>query len=598
MKLDQKQSNFTMQKWSLDDLYPSLDQETLQASFQKILQQVTAFETLRDSLQPDMDSHAFLAAIHQLELIYEQNHRLESYATLKFSENTQDQAVQAMLAQMDQFSAELSNRIMFFTLWWKKLDEENAQRLLKDAGDVHYWLEELRHFSPFTLTEPEEQIINLKDITGVSAQNTLYDALTNRYQFQLEVDGEKKEFTRGELMVYAHHFDPNLRTWAYNELYRVYGNDGDILGQMYQTRVRDWYNEEVQLRKFATPISARNLANDIPDEVVDLLLDSCRKNAGVFQQFFKLKAALLKMDKLRRHDIYAPVVKADHKFSYEEGTALVLQGFAAFDEEITDQAYQVFQQQHIDSEVRAGKRDGAFCLTATPSLTPWVLVNYQGKTNDVTTLAHELGHAVHSLLAADHSIFTQHPCLPLAETASTFGEMLIVDELLRSRKDDADFIKDLLFQQVDDAYATIQRQAYFALFEIEAHKLTLQGASVKDLCEAYMKNLHDQFGDAVVIDEIFKWEWVSIPHIYHVPFYVYAYSFGQLLVLSLYQQYQKEGADFIPRYKRILAAGGSKAPMALLRSEGIDIADPDFWQGGFDVIQKMVDELTSMTAKS
>jgi oligoendopeptidase F len=398
-------------------------------------------------------------------------------------------------------------------------------------------------------------------------------------------------------MVYAHHYDASLRTWAYDELYRVYAADGDILGQMYQTRIRDWYNEEVQLRGFATPMSARNLANDIPDAVVTLLLDTCQKNASVFQQFFRLKARLLKMDKLRRHDLYSPVVKADHEVPFDTATSLVLKGFAAFDEEITDQAYKIFEQNHIDSEVRPGKRSGAFCLTATPSLTPWVLVNYQGKTNDVTTLAHELGHAVHSLLAADHSIFTQHPCLPLAETASTFGEMLIVDELLRSRKDDADFIKDLLFQQVDDAYATIQRQAYFAMFEIQAHELTLQGASVKDLCDAYMKNLSDQFGDSMLISDIFKWEWVSIPHIYQVPFYVYAYSFGQLLVLALYQQYKKEGASFIPRYKRILAAGGSQAPMALLLQEGIDISDPAFWQGGFDVIQKMVDELEKMTAK-
>ncbi len=595
--MKQDQMHFPMQKWNLDDLYSSMDQETMQSLFEQVNLQVAKFETLRDSLLPDMETDQFLAAIQQLESIYEQANRLESYANLKFSEDTQDQAVQTLMAQMDQFAAELSNRVMFFTLWWKKLDETNALRLMAPAGDYVYWLEELRHFSAYTLTEKEEKIINLKDITGVSAQNTLYDALTNRYRFKFEMDGEKKEFSRGELMVYAHHYDAALRTWAYDELYRVYGADGDILGQMYQTRIRDWYNEEVQLRGFATPMSARNLANDIPDGVVTLLLDTCKKNAGVFQQFFRLKARLLKMDKLRRHDLYAPVVKADHEVSFDQATSLVLKGFSAFDEEITDQAQKIFAQNHIDSEVRPGKRSGAFCLTATPSLTPWVLVNYQGKTNDVTTLAHELGHAVHSLLAADHSIFTQHPCLPLAETASTFGEMLIVDELLRSRKDDADFIKDLLFQQVDDAYATIQRQAFFAMFEIQAHELTLQGASVKDLCDAYMKNISDQFGDSMLISDIFKWEWVSIPHIYQVPFYVYAYSFGQLLVLALYQQYKKEGASFIPRYKRILAAGGSQAPMALLLQEGIDISDPAFWQGGFDVIQKMVDELERMTSK-
>ena len=596
MKLDNL--HFPMQKWNLDDLYTTMDQATMQGIFETVNKQVAQFETLRDTLNEKISSMDFLAAIGQLEQIHDEVNRLESYASLKFSEDTQDQAIQTMMAQMDQFAAELSNRIMFFTLWWKKLDEDNAKRLLDASGDYAYWLEELRHFSAYTLSEKEEQIINLKDITGVSAQNTLYDAITNRYRFIFEQDGEKKELSRGELMVYAHHHDPSLRTWAYEELYRVYGNDGDILGQMYQTRVRDWYNEEVQLRGFSSPISARNLANDIPDPVVDLLLQTCQKNAGVFQQFFKLKAKLLKLGTLRRHDIYAPVVEADHTFGFEEATALVMKGFAAFDEEIADQAYKVFAQNHIDSEVRHGKRGGAFCLTATPKLTPWVLVNFQGKTSDVTTVAHELGHAVHSLLADSHSIFTQHPCLPLAETASTFGEMLIVDELMRSHQNDADFIKDLLFQQVDDAYATIQRQAYFASFEVQAHQMTQQGASVKDLCDAYLKNLNDQFGDAIQVSDIFKWEWVSIPHIYQVPFYVYAYAFGQLLVLALYQQYKNEGPAFIPRYKRILSAGGSMAPQSLLKKEGIDISDPAFWQGGFDVIQKMVNELERMTSKS
>ena len=594
MKLDQL--HFPMQKWSLDDLYPSMNQSDLQKHFEKIDVQVKAFESLRDSLDSGISVKDFLSMVDDLGKIHDELNRLYSYANLKFAEDTQDQNVQTLMAQMDQFAAELSNRIMFFTLWWKKLDEENAQRLMAESGDVQYWLEELRHFSPYTLSEAEEKIVNLKDITGVSANNNLYDAITNRYRFKFEMDGEKKEFSRGELMVYAHHHNPSLRTWAYNELYRVYGEDGDILGQMYQTRVRDWYNEEVQLRGFKTPISARNLANDIPDEIVDLLLETCQKNAGVFQQFFKLKAKLLGLDKLRRHDLYAPVVEADHTFGFEDATALVMRGFAAFDEEVADEAFKVFDQNHIDSEVRIGKRSGAFCLTASPSLTPWVLVNYQGKASDVTTLAHELGHAVHSLLADEHGIFTQHPCLPLAETASTFGEMLIVDELLRTI-DDPDMRMDLLFKQVDDAYATIQRQSYFALFEKQAHEMTRNGATVKELCDAYLENLNDQFGDAMLVDEIFKWEWVSIPHIYQVPFYVYAYAFGQLLVLALYQQYKKEGPDFIPRYKRILSAGGSVAPVQLLKNEGIDISDPAFWQGGFDVIQKMVNELDRLTSK-
>ena len=214
--------------------------------------------------------------------------------------------------------------------------------------------------------------------------------------------------------------------------------------------------------------------------------------------------------------------------------------FQAFDPLFAQHARRVFDENHLDSEVRRGKRSGAFCLTALPDLTPWVLLNYQGRTSDVSTMAHELGHAVHSMVASEHSLFTLHASLPLAETASTFGEMLLVDRLLREEPD-ASVRRELLFSRVDDAYATILRQAFFALFERQAHEMILQGASVDELSEAYLENLRSQFGDSVEVTDEFRWEWVSIPHIYHTPFYVYAYSFGQLLVLSLYRQYRQKG---------------------------------------------------------
>jgi len=225
-----------------------------------------------------------------------------------------------------------------------------------------------------------------------------------------------------------------------------------------------------------------------------------------------------------------------------------------------------------------------------PEMTPWVLLNYQGKADDVATMAHELGHAIHSMLAEKHSLFTQHACLPLAETASTFGEMMLVDSLLAEETDEA-VKRDLLFRQVDDSYATIQRQVFFALFEKEAHQMIADGASVDELCDAYMKNLKAQFGSSVDVSEEFKWEWVSIPHIYQVPFYVYAYAFGQLLVLSLYKRFKEEGESFKPKYIALLSAGGSEAPMKVLADAGVDPRKPEFWQGGFDVLSQLVDEL-------
>jgi oligoendopeptidase F len=257
----------------------------------------------------------------------------------------------------------------------------------------------------------------------------------------------------------------------------------------------------------------------------------------------------------------------------------------------------VFDENRVDSEVRKGKRDGAFCWSVVPEMTPYVLLNYQGNARDVATMAHELGHAIHSMLAAHHSLFTFHSSLPLAETASTFGEMMFTDKLLAEETDDA-VRRDILFKQVDDAYATIMRQAYFAIFEKQAHEMIQKNASVDELCTAYMENLKEQFGDALELSDEFKWEWVSIPHIYHTPFYVYAYAFGQLLVFSLYQQYKIEGESFKPRYLKILSAGGSEAPAKILEEAGINIRDPKFWQGGFDVLEKLVSELEKLPVET
>jgi oligoendopeptidase F len=519
--------------------------------------------------------------------------KVHAFAELWFSADTQDQNAQTFLAQVEQLAATIQNRTLFFSLWWKDLDEENAARLMDAAGDYRYWLEMMRKFKPHTLSEAEEKIVNIKDVTGVQALRNLYDAITNRYVFTLEVDGEKKELTRGQLMVYARHPDAEVRARAYQEMYRVFGSDGPILGLMYQTIVRDWANEQVELRRFRTPIAARNLANDLPDGVVDTLLEVCQKNASLFQRFFRLKARWIGMDRLRRYDIYAPVAQADKTYPFEQAAEMVLESFQRFSPRIADQARRVFDQQHLDSEVRKGKRDGAFCLTAVNDLTPWVLVNYQGKAEDVATLAHELGHAVHSMMAAHHTLFTFHSSLPLAETASTFGEMLLIDRLLAQETDDA-VRRDILFRQLDDAYATIGRQAYFALFERQAHQMVKDGAAVDDLCQAYYQNLNDQFGDAVEVNQEFRWEWVAIPHIFHYPFYVYAYSFGQLLVLSLYKQYQQEGESFKPRYESILAAGGSAAPEKILAQAGFNIYEAAFWQGGFDVLDEMVRRLEAI----
>ncbi len=576
--------------WDLTDLFPSIDSPALNDTFKQLENCITEFEKFRDDLKPTITSEHFMMILREAEEITRVGYRVYGFAGLSFSADTQNQAAQALQARVQQFIAELQNRMLFFDLWWKDLDETNAKRLLETSGDFRYYLEAMRLFKPHTLSEAEEKIVNIKNVTGTEALNNLYDSITNRYTFKLEVEGVTKEITRGELMSYVRQGDPDLRARAYQELYRVYGENGPILGQMYQTRVRDWRNENISLRKYTNPIAARNLGNDIPDDVVDTLLDVARKNADTFQRFFKVKARLLGVQRLRRYDIYAPISKSEKTFDFDAAVTMVLDSLNQFDPKFGALAKRVFDDKHLDSEVRKGKRGGAFCWTVGPDLTPWVLANYQGHADDVATLAHELGHAIHSMLAEHHSIFTQQASLPLAETASTFGEMMLVD-LLMAQESDPAVRRDMIFRQVDDSYATIMRQSYFALFEKQAHEMIQNNASVDEITAAYMENLKEQFGDAVELSEEFKWEWVSIPHIYHTPFYVYAYAFGQLLVLSLYQQFKAEGEAFKPRYTKILEMGAAEAPEKILQKAGIDIHSAAFWQGGFDVIKGLVDEL-------
>jgi oligoendopeptidase F len=579
--------------WSLADLYQGFDDPQYEAAFDEIRQGAERFQAFREQLVPEINEELFISIITEFEHFYRLISRLGGFTQLAFAGDTQDQAAQAQMARADQFQAEISNQTLFFNLWWKALDDANAERLLKAAGDYRYWLVAMRNFKDYTLSEPEEKIVNIKDVTGVSALNMLYDSITNRYTFKIEVEGEMKEMTRGEIAALVREPDPELRARAYQTMFAVYEADAPILGQIYQTLVRDWRNENLNLRGFKSPISVRNLVNDIPDAVVETLLEVTRQNAGHFHRFFRLKAQRIGMEKLRRYDIYAPVEKSDKKYPYDQAAEIVLDSFHEFDPRFADMAREIFDAQHIDSQVRKGKMSGAFCATITPDLTPWVLLNYQGKADDIATMAHELGHGIHSLMARQHTAFTQHACLPLAETASTFGEMMLIDKLLAEESDQA-VRRDLLFRQMDDAFATILRQNYFAMFEKEAHEMIAKGAQVDELAEAYLANLKSEFSDAVEIADEFRWEWIMIPHIYNVPFYVYAYAFGQLLVLSLYKQYQAEGEAFKPRYMDILSAGGSVAPVELLARAGIDVTRAEFWQGGYDVIAEMVTTLEGL----
>ena len=584
---------FQQTRWTLQELLPSHVGPAAEDALSELEAATAMVEAVKSLLSPLMCEEDFLKTLKAVERFAEAAHRLGSYSQLWFSEDTQNQAALAFLARTEYLLTEANNRILFISLWWKGLEDAAAERLCSCAGDLRYYLEQLRLFKAHTLSEAEEKIVNLKDLNGVNAMVKLYDVITNRFTFTLVVDGQEKRVTRDELMVYVRHASPQIREAAYKEQFRVFREESTVLSQIYLHRVKDWASENVGLRRFSSPIAVRNLGNDIPDEVVDILLSVCDEQSHVFQRYFKLKADWLGLvqGKLRRYDLYAPIRRKTTKtIAYHDAVVTVIECFDQFSPVMAAHARRVFDDGHIDAEIRPGKRGGAFCAGVFPGVTPWVLLNYTGEPRQVATLAHELGHAVHAFLAGNHSILTFHSSLPMAETASVFGEIILTERLL-AEEDDPDVRRDILVESIDNIYATVMRQAFIVLFEREAHRMLEEGVMMEDLNRSYLSHLANQFGDSVDVSDDFQYEWTTIPHIYHTPFYCYAYSFGQLLSLSLYQRYKEEGKDFVPRFLKILAYGGSSSAQNILTEARIDMADPDFWRSGFRVIERMIDEL-------
>ncbi|AOH42294.1 oligoendopeptidase F [Anaerolineaceae bacterium oral taxon 439] len=581
-------------KWDLGDLFSGIEADDFKNALKEVDDRVKEIEGWRGKLDDSTTNAAFRELLGKIEAMETLVMRIYSFVNLMFTADSQDQKIIAMVGRIDALLAEIQNKTVFMSLWWKNLSDGVAADHLAALPEYRYYLTKMRQTKPYTLSESEEKIIATKNVSGAGAMQNLYSMITNRYTFELEVDGEKKTMTRGEISQYFRDPDPDVRRRAYEELYRVYAKDSAILTQIYQALVRDWDSEGLTIRGYETAMSVRNVENDIPGEVVDLLLAKAQENKGVFQRYFRLKAKLLGLEGMRRSDLYAPSEETKKRYSFDEAVRMVQAAFDGFDPEFKQKAMRVFNDRHIDSEIRAGKRDGAFCWTVCPDLTPYVQVNYQGKLEDVSTLAHELGHAIHSMMAEKQNIFQQHACLPLAETASTFCEMVLSDYLMAHETDKL-VRRTLLMTSMDGNYATIQRQAYFALFERDAHALIREGADTDALNELYMKNLQDQFGDSLDVNAEFKGEWTVIPHIFYTPFYVYAYSFGQLLVLSLFKAYKEEGKSFIPRMKQLLATGGSLAPEGVLKKAGFDFRDPAFWQGGFDILSDIVDQIEALS---
>lgn len=587
--------------WNLNDILKIEDFKKLYGEIEKEIGKIDEYWRM---LSPKMSEAEFVEFIEWDEKYGTKLSRLGYLPALIETTNQKDQEAKKMKSQVDDLSLKISEKSTRVGLWFKgliandngeKLDDENARRLFKTIPDLEYGLSYGRLAAKHTLSEKEEKIIDNKDSNGVGAIKDLRTMIETEMEFDFEPKGQKKRKikTQAELMVYVYSHKAEERKAAYVALLKKHKENADKFFLIYQSVVKDW-DYEARLRGYKSPISVMNFANHVPDKAIEKLLEVCKENREIFYRYFRFKAKELGQKKLSRFDIYAPLEKIEKKANYEESIDLVVETYQQFSVSFGDRARKIVEEKHIDSHPDKNKEGGAFCATVDPSITPYVMLNFAGKLRDIFTMAHELGHGIHSLFANKHYPSSQHSSLPLAETASTFGEMILFEKMYL-REENIKIKKAMLSDKMADTYATILRQNYFVMFEIEAHRLIARGTTTDELSALWLKMLKDQFGEWVEVDKLFAHEWTYIPHIVNSPFYCYAYNFGELLSYSLFDRYKKEGKKFIPVIERLLEAGGSKDPNKLLLEAGIDINSKSFWQGSFELIKNWQNELDSLS---
>lgn len=593
-----------MAEWKLDDIVTVQGFDALHAEVEKDIERIGEFHA---KLSPQMAAEDFQAYVAFDNAAGEKMSRLGHLPHLIESTDQNSQEAKLLQSRFEELQLKAANASRPLSHWLigkevegkERLDDENAARLFSSVPKMQYSLQRDRQMAKHELSMPEEKIIAEKNMNGMDVLTSLRDFIATEFSFKFKPKGAEEEKiikTESEIRSFVHSPDANVREEAYRSMNAKYGDNLMKFFMVYQAVVKDWVTE-AKNRGYASPISKRNAANNVPDRAIETLLDVCSQNTGIFQRYFRFKAKEIGMEKLRRCDIYAPLQKIEEaETSYEDAVKMVLETLGGFSSGFEEKARQILEAGHIDSNPKPGKRGGAFCATVGPSILPYVLLNYTGKGRDVTTLAHELGHGIHSLYASNLPINVQQAPLPLAETASTFSELLLFERMFAEAGSD-EARKAMLVEKMSNSFATTIRQNYFVKFEIEAHKAIPKGVTPDKLCEIYFETVKEQFGDAVDVDPSFKVEWASIPHIVHVPFYCYAYSFGDLLSTALFAMYKNEGQAFVPKIEKILAYGGSEEPQKILSEVGIDMCSRDFWQAGFDVVSKWQEQLEGYCRK-
>jgi oligoendopeptidase F len=580
-------------QWDLSDLYPGRDSAELARDIATAAAAAKEFRARHEGKLAGLSGAELGGAVAAFERLQETLGRVMSYAELVHAGNMSDPEIGRFYQTLHERVNDISTDLLFFTLELNRIEDGTLEAKLAAPELAHYapWLGNIRVFRPYQLSDEIERLLHEKSVAGRSAWSRLFDQTEAALRFRVR----GKELTSAEALDRLSDRSPDTRRAAAKALGEVFGANARLFAHITNTLAKDKEIED-RWRGFKRPISSRNLANLIEDAVVDALIAAVR---GAFpslsHRYYRLKARWFGVEALPYWDRNAPLPDdRDRTIPWADAQRIVLEAYAAFSPDLAAIGRRFFERSWIDAPTRPGKASGAFAHPTVPSAHPYLLLNYQGRTRDVMTLAHELGHGVHQVLAARQGALMADTPLTLAETASVFGEMLTFQSLLKTAPDKSTR-KAMLAGKVEDMLNTVVRQIAFYDFESKLHMARRQGELTPDaIGELWMSVQGESLGPAFTFDEEYKYFWSYIGHFIHSPFYVYAYAFGDCLVNSLYAAYQSGLPDFQVKYLDMLKSGGVKRHKELLAPFGLDASDPAFWDRGLGVISGFVDELEKL----
>jgi oligoendopeptidase F len=583
----------TLPQWDLKDLYPGRDSAELKAALADSENGSKQFRSRYEGKLASLSGADLAGAIRDYEKLQETLGRIMSYAYLDYCTDMTDAETGRFFQNMQEKVNGISTELLFFALELNRLEDADLEKKLRDSGLAHYgpWLRDTRAFRPYQLSDEVEKLLHEKSVAGRSAWTRLFDETMAELRFPIG----GKELSNAEALHLLSEPDPALRKEAAKSLGKVFGENARVFALITNTLAKDKEIED-RWRGFKRPISSRNLSNYVEDEVVDALIAAVRASyPNLAHRYYKLKAKWFGVDAMPYWDRNAPLPdESERSFTWPEAQDTVLKAYAAFSPDMAAVGKRFFDNRWIDAPVKASKAPGAFAHPTVPSVHPYLLLNYLGKPRDVMTLAHELGHGVHQVLAGPQGALMSDTPLTLAETASVFGEMLTFQAMLKAETDPKRR-KAMLAAKVEDMLNTVVRQVAFVEFERRLHDERRNGElTAERISELWMSVQGESLGPAIRFEDEYRWYWTYIPHFIHTPFYVYAYAFGDCLVNSLYAVYQGAQAGFAAKYLDMLRAGGTKRHKELLAPFGLDASDPAFWNKGLSMIAGFIDQLEKL----